>query len=82
VEAALDAMDSQTDIAFTLACASCGAAWVAPCDVARLLWDEVAGAARSVFAQVALLARGFGWTEDQVLRLTRRRREMYREMLQ
>jgi hypothetical protein len=82
IESALDAMDPQVDVAFTLSCAACGAGWVAPCDVARLLWDEVAGAARGLFEQIGVLARGFGWTEEQILRLTRRRRAMYQEMLQ
>lgn len=82
IESLLDEADPQTDLACGLKCAACGNGWVAPCDVARLLWDEIAAAAREVFDQIAALARAFGWTETQSLRLSRRRRQLYREMLE
>lgn len=77
VEALLERVDPQTDVAFDLRCAHCDSAWTAPCDVAGLVWQEITQCAREVLVQTSALARAFGWTEPDILALSRRRREMY-----
>jgi hypothetical protein len=82
IETMLEATDPRTDVALDVTCIDCGERWAAPCDLARLTWDEVARGARAIFQEIATLARGFGWTEDEVLRLSRERRAIYCGLLE
>ena len=82
-EAAADEMasrDGQADIVLELECPSCGASWSAPFDIASFLWSEVAAWAQRTLFEVDLLARVYGWREQDVLALTPWRRERYLEM--
>jgi hypothetical protein len=77
VESQLERADPQADLSFALSCAACNCNWIAPCDVADTLWREIAASARDTLVQVDALARRYGWTEQEVLRLGRVRRDLY-----
>ncbi len=79
VESQLERADPQADLSFSLSCAACSRNWIAPCDMADTLWREIVESARAVLAQVDALARRYGWTEQEILRLSRVRRDLYLE---
>ncbi|MEJ2862584.1 hypothetical protein [Actinomycetospora flava] len=58
-------------------CPGCGAAVAAPLDLGALWWQQVAEAAHRLLAEVATLARSFGWAEREVLELSPTRRAAY-----
>ncbi|HWJ72309.1 MAG TPA: hypothetical protein VNX29_04005 [Kaistia sp.] len=76
----LEALDPAAIIAFELVCPDCGHAWPAPIDIAETFWSEVRSHAERLFLDVDALARAYGWTEDQVLRLSPTRRAAYLQL--
>ena len=76
----LVACDPQAEIALAVTCPECGHAWRAVIDAATFLWSEVSLAARRLLEEVHVLARSYGWTEAEVLSLSRRRRRLYVEL--
>ncbi len=80
-EAAIDAADPAIDVVFDVTCAECGSVTESALDVVGMVWADVEAAAQRAFSDVALLAQNFGWTEEQTLALSPRRRARYLEML-
>jgi hypothetical protein len=81
VEDGLDALDPLAAIAFEVACAACGHAWVATFDAGSLLWEEIDARARALLAEVHQLAAAYGWSEGQILALSDRRRAVYLDLV-
>jgi hypothetical protein len=77
VEEGLDALDPLAAIAFDVACAACGHAWVATFDAGALLWEEIDARARALLVEIHHLAGAYGWSEPEVLALSERRRAAY-----
>ncbi len=77
VEDALEALDPQADLAFTLNCVACGREDQAQLDTAALLWDEVTARAGALLHEVHRLASAYGWSETQILALSPARRAQY-----
>jgi hypothetical protein len=61
-------------------CGECGALTAAALDVPALLWAEVEAQATRLLHDVHALARGYGWSEADVLALSPRRRAAYLEL--
>jgi uncharacterized protein (UPF0212 family) len=61
-------------------CPACGTTLEAAFDAAAVLWEQVASTAPGVLADVATLARAFGWSEAAVLALPANRRRAYLAM--
>lgn len=81
--AATDAMESADPLAIVElggACPHCGHAWSAFLDVASFVWREVQHWAQRTLQEVHLLARVYGWREDEILRLSPVRRQTYLQM--
>ncbi len=78
---ALAAAEPQAEVRLEVACAACGHEWLAPFDIASFLWAEVSTMAVRLLDEVHVLAAGYGWSEDQILRLSTRRRRHYLERL-
>ncbi|SMY06271.1 hypothetical protein [Flavimaricola marinus] len=74
---ALDAADPAIDVVFDVTCADCGAENPRAFDAAAFLWADLEAFAAGVFAQVAILARAFGWSEAETLALSPARRARY-----
>jgi hypothetical protein len=70
----LEECDPQAEISLALSCPECGHSWTAGVDVPAFLSAEVDAATRALLDDVHVLARGYGWTENEVLALGRRRR--------
>ena len=73
--------DPQAEVVVTMACAACHRELSAVLDIADFLWREISVAGVQLLDEVHQLAIGYGWSEDQVLRLPSRRRREYVERL-
>lgn len=81
VEEAFDRADPLADLVLDVRCDACGNAWEAPLDMAGIVWDEIDAWARGLLDEVHLLARAYGWREDEILGLTPARRAAYLERI-
>jgi hypothetical protein len=81
VDTRLAVLDPAGDPELALRCPDCGHAWAEPLDVAAFLWSELDAWARRVLQEVHVLARAYGWTEREVLRLGPRRRRYYLDLV-
>lgn len=81
VDAALEQLDPQADLALALQCPDCGHAGSAQLDPGTLLWDALEARAQALLAEVHHLASAYGWTEEQVLALGPARRARYLAMV-
>jgi hypothetical protein len=77
---ALDAADPLLAPEIAVTCPACGSARRLLVDPAALVWHAVEAGARSLAAEVADLARAFGWSEADVLALPASRRRLYLEL--
>ncbi len=77
----MQALDPGASVSFTLDCPQCAARWHAPLDVGEMLWHKVRTAAERVLLDIDALARAYGWTEREVLRLSPTRRAAYLQMV-
>jgi hypothetical protein len=73
--------DPQADIELSLSCTECGHGWQVRFDPADYLWRKLDRRARALLAEIAALARGFGWSEQEILALPDGRRRHYLGLL-
>jgi hypothetical protein len=73
--------DPQSDLEIGLTCPSCGHAWSAPFDISSYFWSEVDAWAQRLLLEVHQLARGYGWSERDILSMSAPRRRAYLELL-
>ena len=78
---ALVARDPGLDVRIRVTCAACDHEWRCCFDAASYFWTEIESLAARVLDEVHTLAGGYGWTEDEVLRLSSRRRQHYVDRL-
>ncbi len=76
----LATLDPQAEISLAVSCPECEHEWRAAVDAASFLWSRVSLAARRLLEEVHVLATSYGWTEADVLALSRRRRRAYLEL--
>jgi len=76
----MEALDPAASVSFALACPQCATHWDARLDLAQLLWQKVQAAAERLLLEIDTLARSYGWTEGEVLRLSATRRAAYLQM--
>ena len=60
-----------------LQCRDCGHEWSALLDIATYLWTELSASAERTLNDVALLAREYGWREEDIMAMPSARREFY-----
>ena len=77
----MDALDPCASVSFALICPECATHWDARLDVGQLLWIKLQAAAERILLDVDALARAYGWTEPEVLRLTPTRRAAYLQLV-
>lgn len=80
LEAEIERLDPISDIRFGQTCPNCQHRFVAPFDVARFCWHELDVDARRLLQEVDVLARIYGWSEAEILTLSRARRSTYLEI--
>ncbi len=76
----MEALDPAASVSFALECPQCGAQWDARLDAGQPLRQKLQAAAERVLLDVDGLARAYGWTEAEVLRLTPARRAAYLQL--
>ncbi|CCG04039.1 conserved protein of unknown function [Blastococcus saxobsidens DD2] len=80
VAASLAEHDPGSEVLLAGSCAVCGEQWSHMLDPARYVVAELAHLGARLLAEVAELARAFGWTEADVLALSDQRRRAYLEL--
>jgi hypothetical protein len=70
-------LDPQADVRMQLSCPECRHRWEAHFDITTYLWKELDNWAVHLLRDIRTLAGAFGWSEDQVLRLSPFRRQAY-----
>ncbi|MCS6287656.1 MAG: hypothetical protein H8K10_01600 [Nitrospira sp.] len=73
----LNEVDPLAEILIDLSCQVCGRQWQSLFDVVGFLWHEIQTRSRRLLQEVDLLARTYGWTEREILRLGEQRRSLY-----
>lgn len=73
--------EQPADVRLRLTCPSCGHAWSSPFDIAAFLWGELDDWARSTLREIHTIAGAYGWSEEEILGLSARRRRTYVEMI-
>lgn len=63
-----------------LCCPDCGRGWTAELDVAAFAWREIEILAGRLLREVDVLARRYGWSEQEILGLSPGRRRFYLEL--
>ncbi|HKF56933.1 MAG TPA: phage baseplate protein [Blastocatellia bacterium] len=81
IAAGMAEADPQADIQLTMACPSCGHRWLAIFDIASCFWRELDAWAISTLKQVHTLARAYGWSERDILLMSRVRRLAYLDLV-
>lgn len=71
--------DPQAEIRVSVECPECGHAWRPQIDIATFLSAEIDSAAVRLLEDVSALASRYGWSEDDVLGMSHRRRQFYLE---
>jgi hypothetical protein len=77
----MEALAPGASVSFAVTCPHCDARWIAPLDVGQLVWQKVQAAAEHLLFEIDALARAYGWTELDVLRLSPLRRAAYLQMV-
>lgn len=77
----METLDPGASVSFALDCPQCATRWQAPLDVGEMVWQKVRAAAERLLLDVDVLARAYGWTEREVLRLNPLRRAAYLQMV-
>jgi hypothetical protein len=79
--AALLTGEAADDVELNLTCPACGHSWHAPFDIATFVWRELDDWAQRTLREIHVIAGAYGWSEDEILQLSARRRQMYVEMI-
>jgi hypothetical protein len=78
----LSAHDPGSEIVLAFRCPQCKARWTNVLDIASFVTSEVAARGQRLMADVDALARAYGWSEAEILRLGEGRRAAYVAMVQ
>lgn len=70
-----------TDVHFDLSCPACAHRWQSPFDIAAFVWREVDDWAQRTLEEIHVIAASYGWSENEILGLSVRRREAYVGMI-
>jgi hypothetical protein len=79
-EAELDRRAEVSAGTVELACPDCQHGWTVELDIAAFAWREIEILAGRLLRQVDVLARRYGWSEQEILALTPARRRFYLEL--
>lgn len=77
----MEVADPQGNVQLALDCPVCRHQWLLAFDILTYLWTEIEAWARRTLREVHLLASAYGWSEQEILGLSARRRKLYLEMV-
>jgi uncharacterized protein (UPF0212 family) len=73
--------DPMADIRLTLSCPGCNHEWDSIFDIASFFWSEINTWALRTIREVHILAKAYGWSENDILAMSPWRRQIYMEMV-
>lgn len=73
----MEAADPAAELMISMACPACDAVFGEPLDLAAFCWAEVEARAPRLLAEVDALASRYGWSEAEILSMSRVRRDAY-----
>jgi hypothetical protein len=82
IDEAMSARDPLVDFSVLCRCPACGADNRTPVDLEGMALAHLRASQRDLLREVHEFAASYGWTEAQTLAVPRRRRAMYRELLE
>ena len=74
-------LDPQADLRLEMNCPSCGLSWLEIFDIVSFFWKETSAWAERILRDVSTLARFYGWSESEILSMSRWRRQIYLDMV-
>ncbi len=77
----MEDLDPMADLPLAIECARCTFSWTVVLDIAAILWREIADLAVRLLDEVQQLARGYGWSEREILEMSTARRRFYLKRL-
>lgn len=77
----MEEYDPQSDIKMAILCPVCGHNWDMIFDIMSYLWSEIEDWATHLLQDIFLLAKNFGWSENDILEMGSFRRGLYLKML-
>lgn len=78
----MEKIDPLAHISMQLACPNCQHQWNSTFDIITYLWAEIDNWAKHLLQEIAILARHFSWSEQDILNMSPRRRQLYLAMIQ
>lgn len=81
LEEYMSKQDAQADIQFKLTCPNCSKEWETGFDIQHYLWVEINAWAKNLLQEVYVLAKHFGWSENDILMMSPQRRQLYLQMI-
>jgi predicted RNA-binding Zn-ribbon protein involved in translation (DUF1610 family) len=72
--------DPQSEILLDFTCPACGREWRNALDIASWFWTEIKALAKRLLREVHVLARAYGWREQDILAMSAARRQAYLDM--
>lgn len=73
--------DPMADIRLAVGCPKCDHRWSATLDIVSFLWKEIGAWAWRTLSDVHTLASAYGWSEQEILALSPKRRQCYLRMV-
>lgn len=81
LSAKMEELDPAADIRMKITCPNCAFRWEARFDIMSYLWVEIENWTQRILGDVVLLAKNFGWSENEILNLDAARRQRYVDMI-
>jgi len=81
IEEQMGKEDKQAQISLLLDCPACSHQWEMQFDIQHYLWAEINAWAKNILQEVYMLAKYFGWSEQDILYMKPQRRQLYLEMI-
>lgn len=77
----IEEIDPQADVQLDLICPECSHRWQIAFDIVSFFWNEIDHWAKHLLLDVHMLARAYGWSEAEILKINPRHRQFYLEMI-
>ncbi len=77
----MEEIDPQADVQLDLVCPRCSNRWQIAFDIVSFFWKEIDHWAKHLLLEVHLLAKAYGWSETEILKMNPWRRHFYLEMI-
>jgi len=81
VSKAMSREDPQAEIILNMQCSECRQEWQTIFDIIDFFWQKINAEAKTLITEIHLLAQAYGWTEAEILALSRERRKLYIELV-